>query len=50
MDVPGLGESKPAKGKHKSSGYGDLQESILRSQIHLLTKEVLAELYSNPTK
>lgn len=122
-DAPGLGEPKPAKGKHKSSGYGDLkesvmygdldfdmekeieaneyydkdlqaysegdllkaekyyqaalkagdwlgwtekdlppyeevnenqfeslQESILRSQIYLLTKEVLAELHSNPTK
>ena len=24
MDIPGLGEPKPAKGKHKSSGYGDL--------------------------
>ena len=23
-DAPGLGEGKPAKGKHKASGYGDL--------------------------
>ena len=43
VDAPGLGESKPAKGPHKSSGYGDLKESVLRSQIHLLVKEVLAE-------
>jgi len=41
VDAPGLGESKPAKGKHKSSGYGDLKESVLRSQIYLLVKEVL---------
>ena len=44
VDAPGLGESKPAKGKHKSSGYGDLKESVLRSQIHLLVKEVLDEV------
>jgi len=43
VEAPGLGESKPAKGPHKSSGYGDLKESVLRSQIHLLVKEVLAE-------
>jgi len=42
-DAPGLGEPKPAKGKHKASGYGDLKESVLRSQIYLLVKEVLAE-------
>jgi hypothetical protein len=42
-DAPGLGEPKPAKGKHKSSGYGDLKESVLRSQIYLLAKEVLSE-------
>lgn len=43
VDAPGLGEPKPAKGKHKSSGYGDLKESVLRSQIYLLVKEVLSE-------
>ncbi len=43
VDIPGLGEPKPAKGKHKSSGYGDLQESVLRSQIYLLAKEILNE-------
>jgi hypothetical protein len=42
-EAPGLGTPKEAKGKHKSSGYGDLKESILRSQIYLLVKEVLAE-------
>jgi hypothetical protein len=42
-EVPGLGTPKEAKGKHKSSGYGDLKESVLRSQIYLLVKEVLAE-------
>jgi len=47
VDAPGLGETKPAKGKHKSSGYGDLKESILRSQIYLLVKEVLAETSTN---
>jgi len=43
VDAPGLGESKPITGPYKSSGYGNLKESILRSQIHLLVKEVLAE-------
>ena len=43
IEAPGLGEPKPAKGKHKSSGYGDLQESVLRSQIYLLAKEILTE-------
>jgi hypothetical protein len=42
-EAPGLGESKPITGPHKSSGYGDLKESVLRSQIYLLVKEVLAE-------
>jgi hypothetical protein len=28
VDHPGLGEPKEAKGKYKSSGYGDLNESI----------------------
>ena len=44
VDAPGLGESIPAKGPHKSSGYGNLKESVLRSQIHLLVKEVLDEV------
>jgi hypothetical protein len=49
-EAPGLGEPKEPKGKFKSSGYGDipksksLEESVLRSQIHLLIKEVLGEL------
>jgi len=28
MDAPGLGEPKEAKGKYKSSGYGDLKEGV----------------------
>ena len=44
VDAPDLGEPKEAKGKHKASGYGDLKESVLRSQIYLLVKEVLTEL------
>jgi len=50
VDAPGLGESKPAKGKHKSSGYGDLKESVLRSQIYLLVKEALSEDVNKPTE
>jgi len=42
-EAPGLGEPKEPKGKYKSSGYGDLKESVLRSQIQLLIKEVLSE-------
>lgn len=48
-EAPGLGEPKEPKGKFKSSGYGDipksksLEESVLRSQIQLLIKEVLSE-------
>jgi len=49
-EAPGLGTPKEPKGKYKSSGYGDipksksLEESILRSQIQLLIKEVLNEV------
>jgi hypothetical protein len=42
-EAPGLGTPKEAKGKYKSSGYGDLKESVLRSQIQFLIKEMLAE-------
>jgi hypothetical protein len=42
-EAPGLGAPKEPKGKFKSSGYGDLKESVLRSQIQLLIKEVLTE-------
>jgi hypothetical protein len=42
-EAPGLGTPKEPKGKYKSSGYGDLKESVLRSQIQLLIKEVLDE-------
>jgi len=47
-DAPGLGESIPVTGPHKSSGYGNLKESVLRSQIYLLVKEVLTELQPEP--
>jgi len=53
-EAPGLGEPKEPKGKFASSGYGDipktkdLKESVLRSQIHLLIKEVLNELQQDP--
>ena len=47
-EAPGLGAPKEPKGKHKSSGYGDLKESVLRSQIHILIKEVLAETKEPP--
>jgi hypothetical protein len=43
-EAPGLGTPKEPKGKYKSSGYGDLKESVLRSQIQLLIKEALNEL------
>jgi hypothetical protein len=42
-EAPGLGTPKEPKGKYKSSGYGDLKESILRSQIQLLIKEIIDE-------
>jgi hypothetical protein len=46
-EAPGLGEPKPAKGKHAPSGYGDipkyteLKESVLRLVIQDLIKEEL---------
>jgi hypothetical protein len=48
-EAPGLGEPKEPKGKYKSSGYGDLKESVLRSQIYLLIKEVLEEVKEKPS-
>jgi SOS response regulatory protein OraA/RecX len=42
-EAPGLGEPKEAKGKFKSSGYGDLKESVLRLAIQDIIKEVLTE-------
>ena len=47
-EAPGLGTPKEAKGKYKSSGYGDLKESVLRSQIQLLVKEILTEAEEPP--
>jgi hypothetical protein len=43
-EAPGLGEPKEPKGKFKSSGYGDLKESVLRHKIQELIKEVINEL------
>jgi hypothetical protein len=40
-EAPGLGTPKPAKGKHKASGYGDLKESVLRAFISEMIKEAL---------
>jgi hypothetical protein len=47
-EAPGLGTPKEAKGKYKASGYGDLKESVLRSQIQLLVKEILTEAEEPP--
>jgi len=46
-EVPGLGTPKEAKGKFKSSGYGDLKESVLRAFISEMVKEVLNENMSS---
>ena len=43
-EAPSLGTPKEAKGKHKSSGYGDLKESAIRALISEMVKEVLAEV------
>ena len=54
VDAPGLGEPKEAKGKWKSSGYGDLNESIqpineeeskLRNVIREMINEEIEEAY-----
>jgi len=42
-EAPGLGEPKEAKGKFKSSGYGDLKESAIRALVSEMIKEVLSE-------
>ena len=42
-EAPGLGEPKEAKGKFKSSGYGDLKELVLRLAIQDIIKEVIDE-------
>ena len=47
-EAPGLGTPKEPKGKYKSSGYGDLKESVLRSQIQLLVKEILTKAEEPP--
>jgi ribosomal protein S7 len=40
-EAPALGTPKEAKGKYKSSGYGDLKESVLRLAIQDVIKEAL---------
>jgi hypothetical protein len=42
-EAPALGTPKEAKGKFKSSGYGDLKESVLRLAIQDIIKEVITE-------
>jgi hypothetical protein len=42
-EAPGLGTPKEPKGKYKSSGYGDLKESVLRLAIQDIIKEVITE-------
>ena len=58
-EAPGLGEPKEAKGKYKSSGYGDLKESIqpineeeskLREAIRSIINEELEEIININTK
>jgi hypothetical protein len=44
VDHPGLGEPKEPKGKYKSSGYGDLNESIGRNYPGELEGEYEGEL------
>jgi hypothetical protein len=46
---PGLGEPKEAKGKYKSSGYGDLKESKLRKVIReMIDEEIDEAVYLDP--
>jgi len=47
-EAPGLGEPKEAKGKYKSSGYGDLKESIQpmneeENKLRKVIREMIAE-------
>ena len=44
MDAPGLGEPKEPKGKYKSSGYGDLKESVNKeTQIRKVVRSIINE-------
>jgi hypothetical protein len=58
VEHPGLGEPKEAKGKHKASGYGDLNEnkqtenmsiteSMLRTAIKSIIREELSKVAIN---
>ena len=54
-EAPGLGTPKEAKGKYKSSGYGDLNESIQpineeENKLRKVIREIIAEELSTPTK
>jgi hypothetical protein len=46
-EAPGLGEPKEAKGKYKSSGYGDLKESLQpfnkESKLRKVIREIIDE-------
>jgi hypothetical protein len=55
VDAPGLGEPKEAKGKWKSSGYGDLKESIQHineeeSKLRKVIREMIDEELSKDSK
>jgi hypothetical protein len=45
-DAPGLGTPKEAKGKYKSSGYGDIDKKSLNEGIH--DRDILSRPLSNP--
>jgi hypothetical protein len=42
-EAPGLGEPKEAKGKWKSSGYGDLKESKISNEAYELRHGTMDE-------
>lgn len=43
-EAPGLGTPKEPKGKHKSSGYGDLNEGIKRNYPNFIDSEYQGEI------
>ena len=49
-EAPGLGTPKEAKGKYKSSGYGDLNEQKIRKSIRTIINEELDEILNINTK
>jgi len=53
VDAPGLGEPKPAKGPHKSSGYGDLDTDKKVEKVKANVQDSLGDKEaktSNPSK